>query len=170
MAALSCSLTCHTSLQTSKTSLSSRLSSRRPSRVCQAPRIQPTRALFGGKGEGGGNPFGNMGALMENVKKAQQLVQVEAAKLQEELAVAEFEGFSEDETVKVVMSGNQEPRSVDITQVAMDDGPEELSKRVTEAMKDAHAKSVEGMKLKMKGLASSLGINQDGGMPKFPGM
>lgn len=38
---------------------------------------------------GGGNPFaalGNMGNIMENVKKAQQLVQVEAAKAQEELA------------------------------------------------------------------------------------
>lgn len=39
--------------------------------------------------KGGGNPFaalGNMGNIMENVKKAQQLVQVEAAKAQEELA------------------------------------------------------------------------------------
>lgn len=39
--------------------------------------------------DGGGNPFaglGNMGNIMENVKKAQQLVQVEAAKAQEELA------------------------------------------------------------------------------------
>ena len=38
---------------------------------------------------GGNNPFaalGNMGNIMENVKKAQQLVQVEAAKAQEELA------------------------------------------------------------------------------------
>ena len=41
------------------------------------------------QGGGGGNPFaalGNMGNIMENVKKAQQLVQVEAAKAQEELA------------------------------------------------------------------------------------
>ena len=38
---------------------------------------------------GSKNPFGalgNMGNIMENVKKAQQLVQVEAAKAQEELA------------------------------------------------------------------------------------
>lgn len=32
----------------------------------------------------------------------------------------DFEGFSADETVRVVMSGNQEPRSVDITQEAYD--------------------------------------------------
>jgi DNA-binding protein YbaB len=51
-----------------------------------------------------------MGNLMENIKKAQAMVQVEAQKVQEELAVAEFEGFSSDETVRVVMSGNQEPK------------------------------------------------------------
>lgn len=32
----------------------------------------------------------------------------------------EFEGFSSDETVCVVMTGNQEPRSVEITQEAYD--------------------------------------------------
>jgi hypothetical protein len=36
--------------------------------------------------QGGGNPFGNMANLMENVKKAQQVVQQEAARVQEELA------------------------------------------------------------------------------------
>lgn len=59
--------------------------------------------------QGGGGMLG-MGNLMENIKKAQAMVQVEAQKVQEELAVAEFEGFSSDETVRVVMSGNQEPK------------------------------------------------------------
>lgn len=99
-----------------------------------------------------------MGNIMENVKKAQQLVQVEAAKAQEELARycfrptfgymhdviqpcnkhvvfshehdvhhmrwrrAEFEGYSDDETVRVVMSGNQEPKAVEITETAMEKG------------------------------------------------
>ena len=36
--------------------------------------------------QAGGNPFANMGGLMENIKKAQAMVQVEAAKVQEELA------------------------------------------------------------------------------------
>lgn len=35
---------------------------------------------------------------------------------------AEFEGYSEDETVRVVMSGNQEPKSVDITESAIEQG------------------------------------------------
>ncbi|KAK9845364.1 hypothetical protein WJX81_004495 [Elliptochloris bilobata] len=121
--------------------------------------------MFGNKGGdgqgGGGNPFaalGNMGNMMESVKKAQQLVQVEAAKAQEELAAAEFDGYSSDETVRVVMSGNQEPKSVDITEEAIASGAENLSMLVTEAMKDAHSKSVEGMKSKMKDMASKLGL------------
>ena len=45
------------------------------------------RALAHGMAvQGGGNPFANMGNLMENMKKAQQLVQVEAVRVQEELA------------------------------------------------------------------------------------
>ncbi len=63
---------------------------------------------------------------MENVKKAQQLVQVEAAKVQEELSKAEFDGYSADETVRVVLSGNQEPKSVDITNAAYEDNDAEV--------------------------------------------
>jgi DNA-binding protein YbaB len=40
------------------------------------------------------------------------------------VARAEFDGYSEDETVKVVMSGNQEPKSVDLTEEALAGGPE----------------------------------------------
>ena len=36
--------------------------------------------------QAGGNPFANMGGLMDNIKKAQAMVQVEAAKVQEELS------------------------------------------------------------------------------------
>ena len=36
----------------------------------------------------------------------------------------DFEGFSSDETVRVVMSGNQEPRGVDLTEEAYAQGPE----------------------------------------------
>ena len=44
--------------------------------------------------------------------------------------------------VCVTMSGNQEPRSTDITEEAYQKGSEEVSRLVTEAMKDAHSKSV----------------------------
>ena len=82
---------------------------------------------------------------------------------------AEFEGYSDDETVRVVMSGNQEPKSVDITEAAIEQGADvsffagcthaadhcthcdydcahlqlqKLSELVTAAMREAHGKSV----------------------------
>lgn len=103
-----------------------------------------------------------MGDLMANVKRAQELVKVEGAKVQEELAAAEFEGFSADETVRVVVSGNQLPVTVDITEEALAQGAEKLSDMVTEAMKEAHARSVDAMKERMAGLASSLGLGANG--------
>lgn len=108
-----------------------------------------------------GGPLGNLGNLsniFEQVKKAQQLVQVEAVKVQQELASAEFEGFSSDESVRAVVSGNQEPRGTDITEEAMKMGAEKLSELVTEAYKDAHGKSVAAMKERMRSLASQLGV------------
>eukprot|EP00890_Picochlorum_soloecismus_P005491 jgi/Picsp_1/5943/NSC_03300-R1_protein len=134
----------------------------RPRRV-RCTVVSP-KALFGGgnKGEGGGGipGLGNMGNFMENIKKAQNMIQIEAAKVQEELANADFEGYSSDETVRVVMSGNQEPKSVDITEEAYSQGVERLNVLVTEATKEAHARSVAGMKERMGKLAQSLGLPQ----------
>jgi len=107
-----------------------------------------------------------MGNLMESVKKAQQLVQVETQRVQQELDATEFDGYDEEETVKVVLSGNQVPQSVELSEDAMSQNAEELSRRITMAMKDAHGKSVAGMKEKMKDLARNLGLPQGmgGGM------
>ena len=62
------------------------------------------------------------------------------------------------------MSGSQEPRSVDITEEAYAQGAEKLASLVEEAMKDAHAKSVDGMKARMREMASSLGLGGVAGM------
>ncbi|XP_010548638.1 PREDICTED: nucleoid-associated protein At4g30620, chloroplastic [Tarenaya hassleriana] len=102
--------------------------------------------------------LGNMQNLYETVKKAQMVVQVEAVRVQKELAVAEFDGYCEGELVKVTLSGNQQPVRTDITEAAMALGPEKLSLLVTEAYKDAHAKSVQAMKERMSDLAQSLGM------------
>ncbi|KAG2449426.1 hypothetical protein HYH02_005573 [Chlamydomonas schloesseri] len=133
-----------------------------PSSVRSRGALQ-VKALFGGGQGGGGNPF-DMKNLMESVKKAQQLVQTETARVQAELAATEFEGYDEEETVRVIMSGNQEPKGVEITQAALDLGAEECSKRTTEAMRDAHKKSVTGMKEKMRELAKNLGIPNPGAL------
>lgn len=120
--------------------------------------------LFGGKKENNEDSsskagiLGNMQNLYETVKKAQMVVQVEAVKVQKELAAAEFDGYCEGELIKVTLSGNQQPVRTEITEAAMELGAEKLSLLVTEAYKDAHQKSVQAMKERMSNLASSLGM------------
>ncbi|XP_068651515.1 nucleoid-associated protein At4g30620, chloroplastic-like isoform X2 [Aristolochia californica] len=123
--------------------------------------------LFGGKKESGDKNddapskagiFGNMQNLYETVKKAQMVVQVEAVRVQKELAEAEFDGYCEGELIKVTLSGNQQPVRTEITEAAMELGAERLSLLVTEAYKDAHQKSVQAMKERMGNLAQSLGM------------
>uniref|UniRef100_A0A7N0TH56 Nucleoid-associated protein n=1 Tax=Kalanchoe fedtschenkoi TaxID=63787 RepID=A0A7N0TH56_KALFE len=129
--------------------------------------------LFGGKkdgeksddasSKGGGGilgGLGNMQNLYETVKKAQMIVQVEAVKVQKELAAAEFDGYCEGELIKATLSGNQQPIRTEITEAAMELGSEKLSLLVTEAYKDAHQKSVQAMKERMGDLAQSLGMPQ----------
>ncbi|XP_054821878.1 nucleoid-associated protein At4g30620, chloroplastic-like [Prosopis cineraria] len=102
--------------------------------------------------------LGNMQNLYETVKKAQMVVQVEAVRVQKELAAAEFDGYCEGELIKVTLSGNQQPVRTEITEAAMELGPEKLSLLITEAYKDAHQKSVQAMKERMNDLAQSLGM------------
>ncbi|XP_058067688.1 nucleoid-associated protein At4g30620, chloroplastic-like [Magnolia sinica] len=131
---------------------------RRSLRVC---------SLFGGKKDEKGDDapskagiLGNMQNLYETVKKAQMVVQVEAVRVQKELAETEFDGYCEGELIKVTLSGNQHPVRTEITEAAMELGPDKLSLLVTEAYKDAHQKSVQAMKERMSNLAQSLGMPQ----------
>ncbi|XP_054796532.1 nucleoid-associated protein At4g30620, chloroplastic-like [Prosopis cineraria] len=104
--------------------------------------------------------LGNMQNLYDTVKKAQMVVQVEAVRVQKELAAAEFDGYCEDELIKATLSGNQQPVRIEITEAAMELGAEKLSLLVTEAYKDAHQRSVQAMKERMSSLAQSLGMPQ----------
>lgn len=101
--------------------------------------------------------LGKIKELQEAFQKAQQ-VQAGAQKLQEDLEQMEIEGSSEDGLVKVVMSGNQEPRSVTIAPEALEKGAESLAELVTEAMKAAYTQSTETMRSKMEELTSGLNI------------
>ncbi|KAL4302708.1 hypothetical protein GQ457_10G002560 [Hibiscus cannabinus] len=125
--------------------------------------------LFGGKKENGekgddspskAGILGNMQNLYETVKKAQMVVQVEAVRVQKELAAAEFDGYCEGELIKATLSGNQQPIRIEITEAAMELGAEKLSILVNDAYKDAHQKSVQAMKERMSDLAQSLGMPQ----------
>ncbi|KAL0407838.1 UNVERIFIED_CONTAM: Nucleoid-associated protein, chloroplastic [Sesamum radiatum] len=121
-------------------------------RIGRVRRSLRVHALFGGKkdsndksddGSSKAGILGNMQNLYETVKKAQMVVQVEAVRVQKELAAAEFDGYCEDELIKATLSGNQQPVRIEITEAAMELGAEKLSLLVTEAYKDAHKKSVE---------------------------
>lgn len=107
------------------------------------------------KGQGFGFGLGKMKELAEAFKKAQQ-VQEGAKRLQEELEQMEIAGESGGGLVKVVLSGNQEPRRVEISPDALGEGSEVLADLVTAAMKDAYNKSTATMRERMEDLTSGL--------------
>jgi nucleoid-associated protein EbfC len=109
-----------------------------------------------GKGQGFGfGGLGKMKELADAFKKAQQ-VQEGAKLLQEQLEQMEIEGESGGGLVKVIVSGNQEPRRVEIAPDALAQGAELLSDLVTAAMKDAYNKSTATMREQMEALTSGL--------------
>ena len=107
--------------------------------------------------------LGKMKELAEAMKKAQQ-VQEGAKQLQEDLEKMEIVGEAGGGVVKVVMTGNQEPLRVEISQAAYDEGHEVLSDLVSAAMKDAYVKSTTTMREQMVSLTEGLNIPGLGGM------
>jgi len=101
--------------------------------------------------------FNKMKELAEAVKKAQQ-VQEGARELQEELEQMEIEGQAHNGMVKVFLSGNQEPRRVEIKPEAFQKSPEDVSKLVLTAMQQAYQKSTDTMRDRMEGLTAGLDI------------
>lgn len=108
-----------------------------------------------GKGQGFGFGLGKMRELADAFKKAQQ-VQEGAKQLQEELEQMEIQGEAGGGLVKVIVSGNQEPKRVEIAPDALGQGAELLSDLVTVAMKDAYNKSTATMRERMEDLTSGL--------------
>lgn len=109
------------------------------------------------KGQGFGFGLGKMKELTEAFKKAQQ-VQEGAKKLQEELDQMEIEGQAGGGLVKVFLSGNQEPRGVEISPDALGEGSEVVSRLVLEAMQDAYNRSTTTMRERMEELTGGLNI------------
>jgi DNA-binding YbaB/EbfC family protein len=109
------------------------------------------------KGQGFGFSLGKMKELTEAFKKAQQ-VQEGAKKLQEELDQMEIEGQAGVGLVKVILSGNQEPRRVEISPDALGEGADVVSELVTAAMKDAYNNSTATMRERMEELTGGLNL------------
>ena len=68
----------------------------------------------------------------------------------------EFIGENANGLIKVVFSGNQEPRSVQISNDAQNIGAEAISALVTQAMKDAYEKSTANAREQMEKLTERL--------------
>ncbi len=109
------------------------------------------------QGQGFGFGLGKMKELADAVKKAQQ-IQEGAKQLQEDLEQMEIEGQAGGGLVKVFLSGNQEPRRVEISPDALNEGAEVLADLVSAAMQDAYQKSTDTMRERMESLTGGLNL------------
>ena len=103
----------------------------------------------------------NFGQLTEAFKKAKQ-IQQDAQKLQDELENMEVEGKSDDEMVKVWISGNQVPLKVEVNQEILKSNKEKIEQNILEAIQKAHESSTTTMKERMNDLTGGLNLNLPG--------
>ena len=103
----------------------------------------------------------NFGQLTEAFKKAKQ-IQQDAQKLQNELENMELEGKSDDEMIKVWISGNQLPLKVEVQENILNANTEQIEKNILQAIQKAHELSTTTMKERMNDLTGGLNINLPG--------
>lgn len=100
-------------------------------------------------------------------KMAQQL-QTQMAQAQEELKHTTLEATAGGGAVRIVITGSQEIRSVEIDPAAVDPGEVEmLQDLVMTAINEAIARSKELERERMAGIAGGMGLP---GMPGLPGL
>ena len=103
----------------------------------------------------------NFGQLTEAFKKAKE-IQQNAQKLQDELESMEIEGKSNDEMIKVWISGNQLPLRVEVNENIANADKEKIENNILEAIKKAHESSTTTMKERMNDLTGGLNLNLPG--------
>ncbi len=103
----------------------------------------------------------NFGQLTEAFRKAQQ-IQQDAQKLQEELENLELEGSSKNGQVTFWLSGNQEPRRVQIDPSLLKGDQADAEEAILEALTAAYENSTATMKNKMDELTGGLNLNLPG--------
>ncbi len=103
----------------------------------------------------------NFGQLTEAFKKAKQ-IQQDAQKLQDELEAMEIEGKSDDEMVKVWISGNQLPLKVEVEETISNADKNRIEENILQAMQKAHEASTTTMKERMNDLTGGLNLNLPG--------
>ncbi|KAJ8908411.1 hypothetical protein NDN08_005120 [Rhodosorus marinus] len=130
------------------------------SRTCVSRRTRRSPMMMAQGGGDANKPFGmfgQMGKIMDAYKKAQEFTK-ETKIMQEELAATELEGTARDGLVKVVMTGNQVPLSVEVSEELLGEGSEAVSEACTEAFKEAHRISVAHMQTNLSNLTASFGL------------
>ena len=103
----------------------------------------------------------NFGQLTEAFKKAKQ-IQQDAQKLQDELENMEIEGKSDDEMIKVWISGNQLPLKVEVQENILNANKEKIEQNILQAIQKAHELSTTTMKERMNDLTGGLNLNLPG--------
>ena len=103
----------------------------------------------------------NFGQVTEAFKKAKQ-IQQDAQKLQDELENMEIEGKSDDEMIKVWISGNQLPLKVEVQENILNANKEQIEQNILQAMQKAHELSTTTMKERMNDLTGGLNLNLPG--------
>ena len=103
----------------------------------------------------------NFGQLTEAFKKAKQ-IQQDAQKLQDELETMEIEGTSDDEMVRVWISGNQLPLKVKVEETIFNTSKEKIEQNILQAIQKAHELSTTTMKERMNDLTGGLNLNLPG--------
>jgi len=99
----------------------------------------------------------NFGQLTEAFKKAKQ-IQQDAQKLQDELENMEIEGKSDDEMIKVWISGNQLPLKVEVQENILNANKEQIEQNILQAIQKAHELSTTTMKERMNDLTGGLNL------------
>ena len=103
----------------------------------------------------------NFGQLTEAFKKAKQ-IQQDAQKLQDELENMEIEGKSDDEMIKVWISGNQLPLRVEVNEKILNSNTDKIEQNILQAIQKAHETSTSTMKERMNDLTGGLNLNLPG--------
>ncbi len=100
----------------------------------------------------------NFGQLTEAFKKAKQ-IQQDAQKLQDELENMEIEGKSDDDMIKVWISGNQLPLKVEVQENILNANKEQIEQNILQAIQKAHELSTTTIKESMNDLTGGLNLN-----------
>ena len=86
----------------------------------------------------------------------------DAQKLQDELENMEIEGKSDDEMIKVWISGNQLPLKVEVQENILNANKEQIEQNILQAIQKAHELSTTTMKERMNDLTGGLNLNLPG--------